>query len=88
MGDVIEARWLDIDATARYLSVRADALPRLVKQGRIPEPNYLLGPRMPRWDRDALDAAFDAGAESTNTRSAVHALAQKLATQSRSGRQA
>lgn len=81
-----DARWLDIDGTARYLSVRADALMRLVKQGRIPEPNYLLGPRMPRWDRAALDAAFDAGTDSTDTRSAVHALAQELATESRSGR--
>lgn len=44
-----ESRWLDAEATARYISVRVDTLPRLVRAGRIPEPNRLLGDRIPRW---------------------------------------
>jgi hypothetical protein len=53
-------------------------LQRLVRQGRIPKPDYSLGPRSPRWDREALDASFSGGAASTNARSAVTALAQKI----------
>jgi hypothetical protein len=48
-----EPRCLDADATARYLSVCVDALPRLVRLKRIPKPNYALGPRSPQWDREA-----------------------------------
>ena len=61
-----DSRWLDPEATARYISVRVDALPRLVRQGRIPQPDYTLGPRSPRWDRLALDAQFEGGSASTN----------------------
>ena len=59
MADRVEPRWLNAEATAAYLSVRPDALSRLVRQGRIPAPDYRLGERSPRWDRLALDAAFD-----------------------------
>jgi hypothetical protein len=31
-----DARWLDLEAIAKYISVRVAALPRLVRQGRIP----------------------------------------------------
>jgi hypothetical protein len=72
-------RWLDPEAAAAYLSVRVDALPRLVKQGRIPAPDHRLGARSPRWDRLALDAAFEGGTASTDPRQAVDALAQKIA---------
>lgn len=81
-----EARWLDPEAAARYLSVRPDALPRLVKDGRIPAPSHALGARSPRWDRLALDAAFDGGTASTNISNAVNAIAQEIATQGRSRR--
>lgn len=36
-------RWLDPAACASYIRVRTDALPRLVRTGRIPKPNYVLG---------------------------------------------
>lgn len=75
---VSEPRWLDADATAEYISVRAEALRRLVKQGRIPAPNYDLGPRSPRWDRLALDAHFEGGSASTNVDEMVRAYAKKL----------
>lgn len=73
-----EPRWLDADATAEYISVRAEALRRLVKQGRIPAPNYDLGPRSPRWDRLALDAHFEGGLASTNLEEAAKACVQKI----------
>jgi hypothetical protein len=71
-------RWMDPEATAKYICVRVDALNRLVKQGRIPRPNYDLGPRSPRWDRQALDAAFEGGSDSTNIDEAVRASVQKI----------
>ena len=76
-----EPRWLNAEATARYICVRVDALQRLVRQGRIPKPNYSLGPRSPRWDREALDSAFNGGTASTNVRLAVEALVQEISQQ-------
>lgn len=70
-------RWLDAIETARYICVRPDSLARLVRQGRIPQPNRQLGDRSPRWDRLALDAAFDGGTESTNLTTAVLAYVEK-----------
>lgn len=73
-----DPRWLDAEATAQYISVRVDALPRLVRQGRIPRPIYDIGPRSPRWDRLALDAAFEGGAASTDIDQMVRAGVQKI----------
>ena len=83
-----DPRWLDPVAVARYISVRVDALPRLVKEGRLPEPSRRLGPRSPRWDREALDAAFDGGAASTDPRIASQAVAEKIRAQGRTRRPA
>jgi hypothetical protein len=52
-------RWLDAAGVAAYICVRVDLLARLVREGRIPEPNYELGKRKPRWDRLAIDAKFE-----------------------------
>ena len=82
-----EARWMDSDATAKHISVRVDALPRLVRQGRLPKPNYDLGPRSPRWDRLAIDAAFEGGAASTNLDEMVRAGVQKILETGRPRRQ-
>jgi predicted DNA-binding transcriptional regulator AlpA len=73
-----DPRWLDAEAAARYLSVRVDALPRLVRQGRIPKPSYNLGPRSPRWDRAALDETFEGGSASTNVNEMVRAGVEKI----------
>lgn len=56
--DELQPRWLNRRAAANYLSVQPNALKRLVREGRIPEPTYHLGPRSPRWDRVAIDEAF------------------------------
>jgi hypothetical protein len=82
-----DSRWLDTAATARYLSVRPDALPRLVRQGRIPAPNYALGERSPRWDRNELDAVFDGRLSSSDPRIAA-AVVQKILEEGRKSRPA
>ncbi len=74
----VEPRWLNADETAAYISVRPDALPRLVKQGRIPEPSRVLGPRQPRWDRLAIDALFEGKAALTDVEEAAVAIAQSI----------
>ena len=79
-------RWLDAEGAARYISVRPDALQRLVRQGRVPRPDYALGPRRPRWDRMALDAVFETGICSTDPRVASQASVEKILSQGRSRR--
>ena len=74
----MESRWLNAEEAARYICVRPDAMQRLAKQGRIPKPEYTLGPRSPRWDRLALDSAFDGGTASTDPRAASQAVVQKI----------
>jgi len=78
MSDALP-RWLDRDALARHICVRVDAIPRLQRAGRLPEPSYHLGPRQPRWDRDRVDAALSGGVASTDPGTAIHALAAKIA---------
>lgn len=71
-------RWLAPAQAAAYINVRPDALPRLVKQGRVPPPSYSLGRRLPRYDREALDALFQGGAASTDIDQGVEALLQAM----------
>ena len=73
-----ERRWLDAEATARYICVRVDALPRLVRLGRIPKPDYSMGPRSPRWDRLAIDAQFLGTAAPSGHEELVRAGVQKI----------
>jgi hypothetical protein len=87
MSDSAE-RWLDPEAAARYIHVRPDALPRLVRAGRIPAPSYALGQRSPRWDRLALDSAFDGGTASTDNRKAAASIAQEIVEKGRARRAA
>ena len=60
MSQRVEPRWLNPDQTADYLAVRVDQLRQLVRAGLVPEPNYMLGKRRPRWDRIQLDAKLEA----------------------------
>jgi hypothetical protein len=80
-----EAPWLDLDGAARFLSVKPDAMRRLVRLGRIPEPNYELGPHSPRWSRDLLDKKMRGtvngavgGTSSTNATEASQAGVNKI----------
>ncbi len=72
------ARWLDRQAAAAYIHVKESSLSRLVKAGRIPAPSRHLGPKQPRWDRLALDAAFQGGIASTDPNQVFEAIAQKI----------
>lgn len=74
----VEPRWLDTRADADYISVRPDALARLVKAGRVPAPSYPLGPRNPRWDRLLLDSRFEGGAASTDIDQVAQAIAEGI----------
>jgi hypothetical protein len=67
------------DAAADYLDVRVDALPRLVRAGRVPAPDYSLGPRSPRYDRQALDKRMVGGVASRDPDQALEAWRAKKA---------
>ena len=56
MAEYEKTRWLSRRAAAEYLSMEVDHLKRHVKAGRLPKPSFHLGPKTPRWDREALDA--------------------------------
>ena len=77
MGDT--STWLNRDALAAHLCIRVDAIARLLRAGRLPEPSYHLGPRQPRWNRAKVDAAMAGGVASTDPRTAIHALAAEIA---------
>ena len=49
-------RWLDVAGVAVHLSCGKAAVWRLARAGKLPNPTRHLGPRSPRWDRDAIDA--------------------------------
>lgn len=51
-------RWLDIHHAAAHVGLTFDAFRRRVKDKKMPQPSHALGPRNPRWDRVALDAAM------------------------------
>lgn len=78
-------RWMDSRALAEYLCVQIGRIPRLVREGRIPKPEYFLGPRSPRWDRFALDNNFTNGVISTDAQTASDTNAQRLRTGGRQG---
>jgi len=48
-------RWLSRPHAAEHLDISTTQLKRLVREGKLPPPSFPLGPRMPRWDIEALD---------------------------------
>ncbi len=57
MADRIEPRYLTADQVCEYLSISRGTIDKLVREKRIPAP-IMLTPRLPRWDRLAIDAAL------------------------------
>lgn len=51
-------RWLGPHAAAEHVGLTYEAFRKRVKDAKMPKPSYAHGPRNPRWDRDALDAAM------------------------------
>ena len=78
-----QPRWLSPLAVATYLSVRPDALPRLVRQGRLPKPDYSLGPRSPRYDREAIDKMMAGNTAKRTEMEAVQDAIAKITSRSR-----
>jgi predicted DNA-binding transcriptional regulator AlpA len=81
-------RWLDIAGVAHYLSVLESRIPRLRRDGLLPEPSYHLGERSPRWWSGDLDRAMNPGTGSTNHRQAVEGLINEIKEEGRARRQA
>lgn len=61
-------RWLDRQGLADYLSVKYHSIARLQREGKIPQPTYHLGPRLPRWDRYQVDEKMGIGAAAEKRR--------------------
>lgn len=76
---MVDPRWLDAEAAAHYLRIGVDGFRRRVREGRIPPPSRALGPRDPRWDRAALDAAMGGGTASLDPEQAAQAIAEEIA---------
>jgi hypothetical protein len=72
----LEPRWLDREATARYLSLRVDELPRMLRAGKLPQPSYHFGPKSPRWDREELDTLLGGDTKSAHRRSIEEKIAE------------
>lgn len=72
------ARWLNAEAAARYICVRVEALRRLVRAGKLPEPSRHLGPRTPRYDREAIDAAFEGRQPAVNVDQMTAEIVQRI----------
>jgi len=81
------ARWLDEETAARHLCLRPTAFRARVKGGTLPQPSYHLGPRSPRWDREALDSALAPSATSPNTRQQVNQAVAQILAEGRARRQ-
>jgi hypothetical protein len=73
-----DPRWLDRETLARHIAVRVDHIPRLQKAGKLPEPSLHLGPRCPRWDREAVDAMFGGGVASCDAEAAAQAVINRI----------
>lgn len=61
-----QPRYLSPKDMAAYLSVSRNMVDRLVDAGKLPKPVYLT-PKLPRWDREKVDAAIGRTAKSTDT---------------------
>ncbi len=75
---MIERRWLGPESAATYLDVRIDALPRLVRAGKLPPPDFTLGPKSPRYDKLALDRAMGDPVLTKNPDTALEAWREKF----------
>lgn len=74
-----DKRRLSPVSAAEYLDVRVDALPHLVRAGRVPAPDYSLCARSPRYDREALDRAMGGKTVSSGPDAALEAYRAKKA---------
>ena len=70
-------RWIPANEAARRLRISEARLVRLVKDGALPRPSYTCGPRSPRYDLEALDAAMSAAKTAMDPDAMVEAYIAK-----------
>lgn len=58
---MVQPRYLSKKDLASYLSCSENKVADMVRRGKLPNPIYL-EPRMPRWDREAVDMAVNRNA--------------------------
>lgn len=79
-----DARYLDARGVAEYLSISRAMVDVLVRRGKLPRPIFLT-PRLPRWDREAIDRALAGQPASLHagksTSDIVRGIADGLATE-------
>ena len=72
-------RWLDRKTCAAYICVKPGSIAGLVRRGLLPKPTDHLGPRMLRWDREAVDTLLLGRGREADVDAAFHALAARIA---------
>lgn len=72
------ARWLDVDAACKYVSMRESIFLRAVEAGKLPKPTYALGARTPRWDRHEIDARIEGQKHTQTVREAVDGVVAEI----------
>jgi hypothetical protein len=77
--DRLHPEWMDTATAAAYLSLTKHGFARRVNSGVIPNANYGLGERSPRWKRADLDAMMNPSLASVedDIMASVRAFAQK-----------
>lgn len=60
----VQPRYLSKRDLATYLSISENKVADMVRKRKLPDPIYL-EPRMPRWDREAVDMAVNRNANRT-----------------------
>lgn len=73
-------RYLTAQDVCAYIRCSRTQLDRMVADGRLPDPSRHLGDRMPRWDREAIDAAMTAdGNDASGIDAAIARMRDDLA---------
>lgn len=73
----VQPRYLSATDLAQYIGASRNKITALVRQGRLPEPVYLTK-RMPRWDREKVDAMLGKSSKSDDPiMDAINAAEQK-----------
>lgn len=81
-------RWLDVEAAARHVSMRADIFLRAVASKKLPAASYAIGTRSPRWDVHEIDARISGVKDTATVRSVFDGMAAKIAREGPKNRQA
>ncbi|GBQ58702.1 hypothetical protein AA16373_1342 [Komagataeibacter swingsii DSM 16373] len=84
--DEASPRWLDRKALAHYLSIGPNRVRYLQQAGKLPQTNYHLGPRSPRWDRHEVDKKMLEGSDTAKKKQDMDAIVAKICEENRNYR--